>query len=279
MNQKTLDGRADLHCHTTASDGLFTPLQLIQSAARIRLSAVAITDHDTTDGIEEGISAGKSWNVDVVPGIELNTQLDLNEIHILGYYIEWHSSYLQDILHEMRDVRKNRAKRITERLVELYDFDISFEEVLAEAKKGTVSRPHIARVMISKGLVKDVEEAFSKYIGTDCPAYVGRYRLTPQEGIRLIKSIGGVPVLAHPGLIPDPRLEEIMIKHGIEGIEAFHSKHSREAEKYFSELARQNGLLITGGSDFHGAEEPFVGDITIGMKEMERLRDLAANKK
>ena len=165
MNQKTLDGRADLHCHTTASDGLFTPLQLIQSAARIRLSAVAITDHDTTDGIEEGISAGKSWNVDVVPGIELNTQLDLNEIHILGYYIEWHSSYLQDILHEMRDVRKNRAKELQKDWSNCMISISHLKRYWLKQRRDGVPASY-SRVMISKGLVKDVEEAFSKYIGT-----------------------------------------------------------------------------------------------------------------
>ncbi|HHY82070.1 MAG TPA: PHP domain-containing protein [Clostridiales bacterium] len=281
MNTVIGQGKADLHNHTTASDGLLSPAQLVRFAAIKGLKAIAITDHDTTEGIDEGLRAGQFYKIKVIPGIELNTQLDSVEIHLLGYFINWNSEYLQKILFKMRDIRKNRAKKMVEKLVNLYGFDISYEEVLKEAKEGAVARPHIARVLISKGIVKDMSEAFEKYIGTDCPAYVGRYHLTPKEGIELIEICGGVPVLAHPGLITVPGIAEMMLDQGIKGIEAYHSKHTQEQAEYYSELAKKSGLLITGGTDCHGElfdGMPIIGDVSVGMDAVEELKHLSRQK-
>ena len=279
MNGKMPAGRADLHNHTTASDGLLTSTQLIGYAAQKGLEAAAITDHDTTNGIEEGLEAGRKYHVAVIPGIELNTQIDRKEIHILGYFINFLSSDLQGHLAKIREARKTRAEKMVKKLVEVYGFDITYDEVLRQAKTGGVGRPHIARVLMAKGIVRDVAEAFEKYLGTDCPAYVERFPISPREGIELIEKAGGVPVLAHPGLLPDPDLMDPLLKMGIKGIEAFHSKHTQQESLRYSDLALQNGLLVTGGSDCHGelyGGMPIIGDVTVGMDVVQALKSLSA---
>lgn len=279
MNPVQKNGRADLHTHTNASDGLLDPARLIEYASRKGMQAVAVTDHDTTDGIDEAIAAGIIYNVEVIPGIELNSQMGNHEIHILGYFINRYSSGLQNELSKIRESRKNRTVRMVENLVEIYGFPISYEEVYNQAQSESIGRPHIARVMVSKGLVIDEKEAFVKYIGTDCPAYVSRYRLTPTEAIKLIRNAGGVSVLAHPGLLAVPELMGQVIKLGINGIEAFHSKHTREQAQYYVNIAKSHSLIITGGSDCHGVLYdglPIIGDVSVGMEIVDKLRNLAS---
>lgn len=279
MTSKKTEGRVDLHTHTIASDGLLSPSRLIEYAYLKGLQAVAITDHDTTDGIDEGISAGKRYKVDVIPGIELNSQIDNQEIHILGYYIDKNSQQLQDVLSKMRDSRKIRTEKMVDKLVELYGFPISFDDILNQVQGETIGRPHIARMLVSKGLINNEKEAFEKYIGTDCPAYIGRYRITPTEAIELIKNAGGVSVLAHPGLLPDPGLMEKVLNLGIQGIEAYHSKHTQEQADYYSTVANSHGLVITGGSDCHGElfnGLPIIGDVFVDIEIVDELRRLAS---
>jgi predicted metal-dependent phosphoesterase TrpH len=274
--------RADLHNHTTASDGLLAPAQLIEYAVLKGLAAVAITDHDTVTGIDEALSAGRMREIVVIPGIELNTQLESKEIHILGYYINWKSRQLLEILAEMKNARKNRARKMIQKLVELYNFDINYDEILRQARDGVIGRLHIARVLVSKGMAKDINDAFLRYLDVGCPAYVERYHLAPEEGIRLIKSIGGVAVIAHPGLLPDSGLLNDIIKIGIDGIEVFHSRHTQEQTYYYANIARLNNLLITGGSDCHGElinGMPIIGDVSVSMEEVEHLKSRAKKKK
>lgn len=278
MNHITVSGRADLHTHTNASDGLLSPTQLIKYASQKGLKAVAVTDHDTTNGIDEANTAGKAYQVEVIPGIEINTQIDSYEIHILGYFINNESdNELQKVLSKIRDSRKIRAKKLVQNLVDLYDFPITYEEVLSQASGETVGRSHIARILVSNGVVKDVAEAFEKYLGTNCPAYVERYHLTPKEGINLIKGAGGVSVLAHPGLLPKRYLLDEILNLEIQGIEAYHSRHTQEQADYYSHLANSRGLMVTGGSDCHGElynEMPTIGDISVGMEVVDALRRL-----
>lgn len=274
LNLNKTTGKADLHTHTNASDGLLSPAKLVEYASIKGLQAVAITDHDTTDGIDEAIEAGKMYKVDVIPGIELNSQIDNHEIHILGYFINKKSNDLQNVLLKMRDSRKSRTEKMVEKLVELYGFPISFEDIRNQVQGESIGRPHIARVLVSKGVVSDEKEAFEKYIGTDCPAYVGRYRITPKEAIKLIKNAGGVSVLAHPGLLPEPELMDKMLDIGIQGIEAYHSKHTSEQSRYYAEVAHSHGLVITGGSDCHGDLHnglPIVGDVFVGVEIIDQL--------
>lgn len=243
---------ADLHTHTNASDGLKTPEELVSDASRIGLSCLAITDHDTTDGLNAGIQAGCVLGIRVIPGIEINTQWAKEEIHLLGYFIDYKLDWLQHMLIRIRDTRLCRGEGMVKKLNTLYGFDIAFEEVQQEAGSGAIARPHIARVMVRKGYVKYVSEAFDRYLGTDSPAYMDRFRLTPGEGIDAIQRAGGAAVLAHPGLLPDPRLVDRIINAGIQGIEVYHSKHSKAQTDYFQGLCRRHGLLTTGGSDWHG---------------------------
>ena len=278
MNSMKAGGRVDLHNHTTASDGLLSPRKLVEYGAIKGLQGLAVTDHDTTDGLEGGIQAGKDYQVEVVPGIELNTQMNEVEIHILGYFIDWASRDFQLTLTAMRDIRENRAKKMVQRLIELYGFPITYEEVQDQAKEGAFGRPHIARVLISKGIVKNVNEAFKRYIGVDCPAYVPRYRLSPKEGIELIQSVGGVSVLAHPGLLTDPNIMDQLLCLEFAGIEVYHSKHTQEQELYYSDLADRHGLIQTGGSDCHGEifdGMPTIGDVSVSMDVLYSLREKA----
>ena len=274
-------GKADLHNHTVASDGLLTPTKLIEYAAQKGLQAAAITDHDSTDGIAEGLKAGEKYNVYVVPGIELNTQLNNHEVHILGYFIDIHFPEMQEILTKIREVRKSRGEKMVSNLTTMYGFDINYKEVLAQAKEGGVGRSHIGRVLVEKGYVREVGEAFEKYLGTDCPAYVSRYKLTTEEGIDLIIRAGGVPVLAHPGLLKDQSLINAILDMGIRGIEAFHSKHTQDQSIYYKSLALHHGLIITGGSDCHGElydGMPIVGDVTVDTHVIKELFNMSEYK-
>lgn len=243
---------ADLHTHTTTSDGLKTPETLVSEAARAGLLCLAITDHDTTDGLCSGMQAGRDLGVRIIPGIEINTQWGREEIHLLGYYVDYEQDWLQKVLLRIRDARSYRGEGMVDKLNALYGLDITFEEVQQEAGGAAIARPHIARVMVRKGYTKDVSEAFDRYLGTDSPVYVERFQLTPEDGIDVIQRAGGVAVLAHPGLLPNPKLVDQIMNAGIQGLEVYHSKHTKAQTQYFQGLCRRHGLLTTGGSDWHG---------------------------
>jgi len=276
--QKKHECFVDLHTHTTASDGLLTPSQLVAQALQAGLMAIGITDHDSTDGLREAITAGERLGVQIVPGIELNTKADDEEVHILGYYISYDLPWFQDMLANLRHARWVRGKKMVENLRRIYNFDISFEEVKKEVTQGAVGRPHIARVLVKKGIVKDIAEAFEKYIGTHCPAYEPRYHLTIEQGIKIIKDAGGVPVLAHPGLLKDQKHVTLAIEFGVNGIEAIHSKHTPEQCEHYARLAHEHGLIVTGGSDYHGEkgkDMPQLGDIKMPCSIIEDLKRMA----
>lgn len=267
----------DLHIHTTASDGLLTPKEVIYWAHKKNLRAIAITDHDTINGIEEALIVGQQYNVEVVPGIEINTNLNALEIHILGYYINYTDSGLQDWLYEIRNARYHRARKMISKLNKL-GIMITMDEVVNIADKATIGRPHIARVLVNHHYVKDKKEAFEKYIGKNKPAFVERYKITPVEAIRTILDNGGIPVLAHPGLINSNStitLIKELVDVGLQGIETIHTKHSKNAQRHFYNIAKQYHLLVTGGSDCHGdlyAGEPILGSLDIDEKYLDLLK-------
>lgn len=278
MEFKKLEGLADLHNHTTASDGLLTPSELVYWAKKKGLSAIAITDHDSTDGIEEAIKTGRDIGVYVVPGIELNTQIGEKEIHILGYFIDKDQSWFQELLIKIRNARVDRAVKMVENLRKIYGFNIDYDEIQKESGGSTVGRPHIARLLVKKGIVASIEEAFEKYIAADSPAYVERYKITPAEGIKIIKKAGGVPVLAHPGLLYNNSLVAEIIFQGVLGIEAYHIKHTQQQSEQLVKLAQEYNLLITAGSDCHGElidGEPTVGSVAIDAQVVKDLYDAA----
>lgn len=243
----------DLHVHSTASDGTLSPEELINEAVSIGLLGIAITDHDTTDGLQIADNYLHTHGIalDFIPGIELNTELGENEVHILGYYIDCNNSHLQERLLEIRGQRQQRAKSMVNKLCEL-GLKINYEDVINLAGTDLIARPHVAMAMVEAGYVENIKEAFTKYIGKGKSAYVNRYKFTPNEAINLIEQAGGIAVLAHPGLIADQRVIPSIIEMGIMGLEVYYPEHNEEQIEAFLNMAQDNCLIITGGSDFHG---------------------------
>lgn len=243
----------DLHIHTTASDGILSPVEVFEKASALGLNGFAITDHDTVDGIAELLDKVKNTaaRLKVVPGIEINTDVEDEEIHILGYFINvTHAPLLQSLKH-IKKARYERARLMVDKLQQL-GMPITFEEVKQHAREDLIARPHIARALVRRGYAVSVKDAFGRFIGRGRPAYVPRYKFAPREAIDLIKAAGGISVLAHPGLIKRHASVLEIINSGIEGIEVFYPEHSGvQIEEYLS-LAAEYNLLVTGGSDYHG---------------------------
>lgn len=245
---------SDLHMHTSCSDGVLTPEELVQSAKEAGLNFIAITDHDTVDGICQLYEAGLYPNtgIKIIPGIEFSAHHDTSEIHILGYNIDIYNRELVDRLNDVVEARWTRFSTMVAKLQAL-GYDISETDVLEIADGSTsISRSHIAQTMVHKGYCASVRETFEQLLNKGKPAYVSHYRLEPGEIIDLIKNSGGTPVLAHPKLVHDDALVEQLLKNGIEGIEAIYPKHDAEDTKRYLEMADKYHLLVTGGSDFHG---------------------------
>ena len=250
----------DLHIHTTASDGSLTPTQVVQLARKKGVSLIAVTDHDTMGGVAEALEAGKKYNVDVVPGVEISSGVTL-EVHMLGYGMSPDHPVMKAMMEDMRAARVERMERIIENLQKM-GVPITVEEVEAVAG-GAIGRPHIAQVLIAHGLVPDVRTAFREYIGVGAKAYVERRKMTSEQVIANIRDAGGVPVLAHGGLLRIGEVElnqwiDSMAKKGLMGLECYHNAHTPQMERLLRAAAERNGLLVTGGSDFHGASRPDV---------------------
>lgn len=250
----------DLHIHTTASDGSLTPTQVVQLARKKGFSLIAVTDHDTMGGVAEALEAGKKYNVDVVPGVEISSGVTL-EVHMLGYGMSPDHPVMKAMMKDMRAARVERMERIIENLQKM-GVPITVEEVEAVAG-GAIGRPHIAQVLIAHGLVPDVRTAFREYIGVGAKAYVERRKMTSEQVVANIRDAGGVPVLAHGGLLRISEVElnqwiDSMAKKGLMGLECYHNAHTPQMERLLRAAAERNGLLVTGGSDFHGASRPDV---------------------
>ena len=262
--KKNIQRYIDLHTHTTASDGSMTPAELVRHAYEKGLAAVAVTDHDTVNGLEQAFEEGNKLGIEVISGIEISVSFT-PEMHLLGYFFHGNHNSILKTLEELRENREQRNPRIVSKLNEL-GFDITTSEVNSLAAGGIVGRPHIARAMIDKGYVASIEEAFDKYLGSGRPAYFEKDKLTPAEGISEIARAGGVPVLAHPiylqfstGRLDD--LLEQLAAMGLKGIEAYYTENTAEQTVELLQLAHKHNLLVTGGSDFHGSFKP---DIEIG---------------
>lgn len=255
----------DLHTHTTASDGSMIPAELVRHAFAKGLGAVAVTDHDTISGVDQALEEGNKLGIEVIPGVEVSVDFS-PEVHLLGYFL--HGNYYDSIiktLEELREKREQRNPRIITKLNEL-GFDITMSEVNRLAAGGNVGRPHIARVMIDKGYVASIEEAFDKYLASGRPAYFKKDKLTPAEGISEIARAGGVPVLAHPIYLnmSTDQLDILLgqlAAMGLKGIEAYYTDNTAEQTAQLLQLAHKHKILATGGSDFHGMFKP---DIEIG---------------
>jgi predicted metal-dependent phosphoesterase TrpH len=248
----------DLHSHTTASDGTLTPRQLVREAARRGVRVLAVTDHDSTDGLAEATAeAALHPPLTIVPGLEINCDAPPApdgggaEVHILGYYVDCDAAWFQDFLRAQRAERAARVHRIAARLAEL-GMPIDPAEVFAIVKEGSPGRPHIAQVMVNRGYVKSVREAFDRWLHASGPANVPRTRLTPADAVRVIRRAAGVPVFAHPGLADRDALIPELIDAGLLGIEAVYAEHSAAQTAHYKDICRAHGLVATGGSDYHG---------------------------
>jgi predicted metal-dependent phosphoesterase TrpH len=246
--------KIDLHTHSTASDGLLAPARLVRTAREHGVGTLALTDHDTTGGLEEALAEARRIHIDVIPGVEINTDVDDYEVHILGYYVDAARPGLQAFLVRMRDGRIGRARTMVDRLREL-GAPVEWDRVQAIAAGGSVGRPHVARALVEARRVATVQEAFERFLGRRAPAYVPRLKVSPEEAVAAVLTAGGVPVLAHPGWAASgPVIERVpqLAAHGLAGIEAYYPDHSAEMTARCLDLARRHGLVVTGGTDFHG---------------------------
>lgn len=244
--------RVDLHLHTNASDGQQTPAELVALALEIGLKCIAITDHDTTDGIAPALIAAQGHPLEIIAGIELSAEDESGDVHILGYGVDVNNAHFQAQLRDFRQNRYDRGLLMVEKLASL-GIIITWEDVLHHADGGAVGRPHIARALVAAGHAEDVKDAFDRYIANTAPAYIARKRLSPEESIAMIHAAGGVAVLAHPILVKDyPTLTERLVSAGLEGIEKVYPLHDAATEATIQDLADRFNLIITGGSDFHG---------------------------
>jgi predicted metal-dependent phosphoesterase TrpH len=261
----------DLHCHSTASDGSLTPEQLVAYAKAKGAGALALTDHDTIDGLDEFLEAGRKMGLETVPGLEISAAYERGTMHILGYYIDHRHAFLLQELSRLQQARQERNPKIIAKLKNM-GLPLSLEEVYALAK-GQIGRPHIALALVQKGIVSSVEEAFKKYLTKGGPAYVEKFRFSPVESIRMISEAGGIPVLAHPFTLNVQdrkelkKLIEELKDNGLKGLEVFYPEHTWEQTRTYEALCRELGLITTGGSDFHGKSQPSI-ELLVGKGEM-----------
>lgn len=258
--------RLDLHLHTTHSDGSCTPTEVIGLAHQAGVTALAITDHDITSGIPEAIAAGEQYGIEIIPGVEISSLMGSSELHILGYFLDWQDDDLNQRFKSLRDSRHHRNPQIIDRLQSL-GIQITYDEVRALAGSDSVGRPHIARALMNKGVVTSAKEAFDRFLGDGKAAYVPRELPSPAEAIRWIKEARGLAVLAHPTWVKvtDQPLAELVRRlkaDGLDGVEVYYSTHAARQTREYLSLAQQLGLLVTGGSDFHGLTKP---DIEVGI--------------
>ena len=256
MNKKYID----LHVHSTASDGTYTPGEVVKLAANKGLSAIALTDHDTIDGVKEAMQAANEYGIELIPGIEFSTAYEKREVHMLGLFIDPDNHSLNERLNELVATRDRRNEQMALNLRNA-GIDITIPELVKMFPNAILTRAHFARYMYEKGYISDIRVAFDKYIGDGRPCYVRREKISAKEVIDLIKNAGGIPILAHPMLygFNERELKECVasLTHsGLMGIEAIYSRNKGLDESKVRAVARENSLLISGGSDFHGANKP-----------------------
>jgi len=278
----------DLHSHSTASDGSVSPAGVVENALEIGLTALALTDHDTQEGLEEARRAADSTEIELIPGTELSLEFPSGGMHLVVLWLEPGEGPLQNRLQTLQDGRSGRNTVILEALTEL-GMPITVEEVEAEAGGGSVGRPHIAAVMMQKGYVESIQEAFDSWLATGKPAYRGRPRLMPEEAIMLARESGAVPILAHPHTLNIDRAPEMadLLKRlrsaGLVGPEAVYSAYQQHERDGYSHLARRFELVASGGSDYHGSYKPGLnlgngyGDLVVPESALEDLRKFAAS--
>ncbi|MDO8614729.1 MAG: PHP domain-containing protein [Dehalococcoidia bacterium] len=276
---------ADLHCHSTISDGRLTPAALVDLAYRNGVRILALTDHDTVDGLPDAFAAAARYpDCTLIPGIEMSTDVPGNEVHILGHFIDWENQEFRRMLGRLQESRLGRARRMVERLAQL-GTPVTWERVEHFSGKGAVGRPHIALALVEAGHVTSVNEAFDRFLSRTGPAYVERERLEPQEVVRQILSVGGLATLAHPRELNAAGsldgLLATLVGAGLTGMEVYYQDYTPDEVEAFRQMADRFKLLPLGGSDYHGLGGPQQrepGDIPLPMEPVQRLLDLARER-
>lgn len=241
----------ELHCHSTESDGDCTPTELVARADALGLTTLAITDHDSVDGIEEAMQAARTLSLRIVPGVELSCHFESKEVHLLGYFFEHRDPDFRELLARMREERRQRVHLIIEKLA-LLGLELTYEAVEVQASGDAIGRPHVARALVAAGYAESVASAFDLYLGNAAPAYVGRSLLSLEAGIEAVRQAGGVSVLAHPGIYRDWARVERILKLPLIGVEVWHPSHKKADRKRAKKLGSRYNKILTGGSDFHG---------------------------
>ena len=247
MAQKT-----DLHTHTFFSDGFYAPEDLVIKAHTQEIEQLSITDHDNVNGISEAIECAAKLDIEIIPGLEISSDIRDTEVHILGYFIDPKNPELGHYLNFFREERYKRAIRMVKKL-NILGLNVTIDDVLVYAKNSAIGRPHIAQALLAKGQVKSFFEAFYKYIGNHAPAYERKVHLSPQSAFKIINDAGGLSFIAHPGNMPEILIKEL-IDAGVDGIEVVHPSHSPEQTRFYRGIVNEYFLLECGGSDFHGGK-------------------------
>ncbi|MFL6273730.1 MAG: PHP domain-containing protein [Blastocatellia bacterium] len=280
----------DLHSHTVHSDGSATPDELLAEAHAAGAMAIAITDHDTVAGLGEGRAAAAALNIEFIDGIEISAEYSPGTLHMLGYFINSESVSLNAALVELREARERRNPQIAERLQSL-GYAITYEEVERLAGNDVVGRPHFARLLVERGYAVSIQDAFDRFLGKGAAAYVEKARLSPAASIALIHEAGGVAVLAHPyqlKLASSDATEQFigeLTTLGLDGVEAIYSRHSEDERRLYAQMARRQGLLVTGGSDYHGSYKPNIrlvrgkGDLAVPYELLDELKHRAVARR
>ncbi|MCB1196102.1 PHP domain-containing protein [bacterium] len=264
----------DLHIHTTKSDGLCSPYQIMEMAHELNLAAISITDHDTVEGYLEAVIPAQQFGIELISGIEFSCTEDGQDIHVLGYFVDTSCEALSEHLKNMRTARKRRFRQIVE-VLNTQGIPLDADVLLEKLNNTSPGRLHIARSLIEIGKVHTVQEAFQRYLGEQCPAYVSTAKISVSECIKLIHSIRGLAILAHPGLYKNDTLITRFVGYGIDGIEAYHSNHTKTQVRKYLAMAQEKNLKISGGSDFHAlnSHEPLsLGSLKLPYSILETLK-------
>ena len=272
----------DLHVHSNKSDGSFSPTELVNYAMEKGLTAFALTDHDTTAGLDEAIEAAKGKDIEVIPGIEFSTEYEGKDIHIVGLYIDYKGDIFQNQIRNFVDSRIERNRKMCQNL-QAAGIDITYEKLLAAFPDSVITRAHYAKYLLEHGAVKSMPEAFDKYLGDHTRYFVSREKVTPMQAVQLILAAGGIPVLAHPTLyhMSDRRLELLLYRlkeAGLIAMECIYSTYSAAEERQMKALADKYGLLPSGGSDFHGTTKPKL-DLAVGYGSLVIPEEILINLK
>ena len=258
----------DLHIHSTCSDGSQTPEEIVAEAIEKQLTAIAIAEHDTVQGVQPAIESARGSSLQIIPAVEISTEYESTEVHILGYWVDLDHEQLHEIVSKLRQ----------------NGIEITIDDVLAQSDGVTLGRPHVAGALMAKGYVNGMQEAFDRFLGRDKPAFVPRYKLSPYEAVAAIQDARGCPVLAHPGLGVSDHVINGLIEAGIAGLEAYHNHHTPSNTRRILRIAEENGLLVTGGTDSHGpggSHPVAIGDVDVpdscaeGLMAWAKQRDSA----